>query len=223
MTHRSAPASSARRAPRAKPAPVTPPSAPAAAADGRTRCGWVTSDPLYLAYHDEEWGLPLHDERALFELLILEGAQAGLSWITILRKRARYRELFEDFELTRVARFDARRLARLMTDPGIVRNAAKLKAAVQNAQACLRLIEEQGSFDRHLWSFVGGQPRVNRFTSLAEVPAATTESQALSRDLRRRGFNFVGPTICYAFMQAAGLVNDHVVGCFRHREVQRAR
>lgn len=216
MTRRPAPPKAARPRPKA-----TPTAAPAAPGDGRTRCGWVTADPLYVAYHDEEWGLPLHDDRALFELLILEGAQAGLSWITILRKRARYREVFDGFEPARVARFDERRLARLLIDPGIVRNGAKLRAAVQNAQACLRVVDELGSFDRYLWSFVNGRPIVNRFASLSEVPAATAESQAMSRDLRKRGFNFVGPTICYAFMQAAGLVNDHVVGCFRHRAVQR--
>jgi DNA-3-methyladenine glycosylase I len=217
MTRRSAaPVTKTPRTPRPKPAaPVAPPPP----SDGRTRCGWVGADALYLAYHDEEWGLPLHDDRALFELLILEGAQAGLSWITVLRKRARYREVFDNFEPARVARFDARRLERLLADPGIVRNAAKLRAAVQNAQACLRVIEEQGSFDRYLWSFVGGRPRTNHFAALSEVPASTPESEAMSRDLRRRGFNFVGPTICYAFMQAAGLVNDHLVGCFRHRQV----
>lgn len=181
-----------------------------------TRCPWAGSDPLYVAYHDEEWGVPLHDDRRLFELLQLEGAQAGLAWITILRKREGYRAAFDGFDPERIARYDRRRLATLLKDPGIVRNRAKIAAAVKNARAFLALVEETGSFDRHLWSFVGGRPRVNRFRSPSQVPAESAESRAMSQDLRRRGFGFVGPTICYAFMQASGMVNDHLTGCFRY-------
>ena len=187
------------------------------------RCGWAGSDPLYLRYHDEEWGVPLHDERALFELLTLEGAQAGLAWITILRKREGYRRAFEGFQPHKVAGYPGRRIASLLRDPGIVRNRAKVEGTVRNARALLTLVEEGGGFDRHLWSFVGGRPIQNGWRTLKQVPAETAESRAMSRDLKRRGFTFVGPTICYAFMQAAGMVNDHVVGCFRHRALQRAR
>ncbi len=187
----------------------------------RTRCPWAGADPLYVSYHDEEWGVPLHDDRALFELLILEGAQAGLAWITILRKRERYRQVFDRFVPERIARYDRRKIAALLKDPGIVRNRAKVEGAVQNARAFLELVDAAGSFDRHLWSFVGGRPKLNRFRAQAELPAETAESRAMSQDLRRRGFTFVGPTICYAFMQAAGMVNDHLVGCFRHGEVGR--
>jgi len=183
---------------------------------GQIRCPWAGDDPLCLAYHDHEWGVPLHDDRRLFEMLILEGAQAGLSWITILRKRARYREAFDGFDPERIARYDRRRIAALLQDPGIVRNRAKLEAAVQNARAFSRLVDELGSFDRHLWSFVGGRPRLNRFRESKDVPSESPESRAMSQDLRRRGFGFVGPTICYAFMQATGLVNDHLLRCFRH-------
>jgi DNA-3-methyladenine glycosylase I len=192
-------------------------------ANARQRCGWADGDPLYLAYHDREWGVPLHDDRALFELLVLEGAQAGLAWITILRKRDGYRAAFDGFDARKVARYGARKRARLLQDPAIVRNRAKVDAAVRNARAFLDVVEEQGSFDRYLWSFVGGRPIQKRRRSLKDVPPETDESRAMSRDLRHRGFSFVGPTICYAFMQAAGLVNDHVVGCFRHRAVQKAR
>jgi DNA-3-methyladenine glycosylase I len=180
------------------------------------RCPWAGDDPLNVAYHDEEWGVPLHDERRLFEMLILEGAQAGLSWITILRKREGYRDAFDGFDPERISRYGRRKLAALLQDPGIVRNRAKIAAAVENARALLRLVEETGSFDRHLWSFVGGAPRVNRFRSLAQLPAETPQSRAMSADLRRRGFRFVGPTICYAFMQATGMVNDHLMSCFRY-------
>jgi DNA-3-methyladenine glycosylase I len=183
------------------------------------RCGWAGSDPLYVAYHDREWGVPVHDERRLFEFLLLEGAQAGLAWITILRKREAYRRAFADFDPRAVARFDARRRARLLRDPGIVRNRAKIEAAVANAKAFLRVQEELGSFDAHLWSFVDGRPLQNRWRRQSDVPARTPQSLALSRDLRRRGFRFAGPTICYAFMQAVGLVNDHLEGCFRRREL----
>jgi DNA-3-methyladenine glycosylase I len=190
------------------------------AVKARVRCRWAGSDPLYLAYHDEEWGVPRHDERVLFELLTLEGAQAGLSWITILRKRARYRELFDGFEVEKVSRYTPRRVGILLRDPGIVRNRAKVESTVRNAQAVLRLREEVGGLDRHLWRFVGGRQRQNRWRTLAQVPAETAESRAMSKDLRRRGFTFVGPTICYAFMQATGMVNDHVVSCFRHRQLR---
>jgi DNA-3-methyladenine glycosylase I len=182
------------------------------------RCAWATS-ALGIAYHDAEWGVPHHDDRALFELLILEGAQAGLSWETILRKRARYREVFNQFEVARVAGYGPEKVAALLADAGIVRNRRKIAAAVQNARACLALCEEHGSFAAYLWAFAGGAPRVNHWRTLAEVPATTPESDELSRDLRRRGFAFVGSTICYAFMQAAGLVNDHTVDCFRHAEL----
>ncbi|HEV2236836.1 MAG TPA: DNA-3-methyladenine glycosylase I [Ktedonobacterales bacterium] len=185
---------------------------------GPQRCAWATS-ALGIAYHDAEWGVPHHDDRALFELLILEGAQAGLSWETILRKRARYREVFDQFDMARVAAYGPERVAALLADPGIVRNRLKIAAAIQNARACLALCAEQGSFAAYLWAFAGGAPRVNHWQALAEVPARTAESDALSRDLRRRGFAFVGSTICYAFMQAAGLVNDHTVSCFRHPQV----
>jgi DNA-3-methyladenine glycosylase I len=184
------------------------------------RCSWAGQDALYLAYHDREWGVPVHDDRLLFEFLILEGAQAGLSWRTILGKRERYREVFAGFEPAKVARFDARKLERLLADPGIVRNRAKVASAVANARAFLAVQKECGSFDRYLWAFVGGAPIQNRWRTLAEVPAETAESRALSKDLRGRGFNFIGPTICYAFMQAVGMVNDHSVDCFRHRELR---
>ncbi|HEX6130051.1 MAG TPA: DNA-3-methyladenine glycosylase I [Candidatus Limnocylindria bacterium] len=183
------------------------------------RCEWAGSDPLYVAYHDSEWGVPLRDERALFELLTLEGAQAGLAWITILRKRDGYRRAFEGFDLERVAGFGPDDVGRLLSDHGIVRNRAKVEATIGNARAWLRLVEEAGSASDHLWSFVGGSPTVNRWASLAEIPSETDVSRALSSDLRSRGFRFVGPTIVYAFMQSAGMVNDHVVSCFRHAEV----
>jgi DNA-3-methyladenine glycosylase I len=197
--------------------------ASAPGADDRPRCGWAGTDPLYRAYHDREWGVPLHDDRRLFELLCLEGAQAGLAWITILRKRAAYRRAFDRFDPRKVARYDAAKLRGLLRDPGIVRNRLKVRGAVTNARAFLALRAEQGRFDRFLWSFVGGQPRQNAWRALGDVPARTEESDALSRALRQRGFTFVGSTICYAFMQAAGLVNDHLVGCFRHPEVARLR
>ena len=182
------------------------------------RCEWAGSDPLMVAYHDEEWGVPERDERALFELLTLEGAQAGLSWSTILRKREGYRRAFEGFDPERVARFRTRDVERLLADPGIVRNRLKVESTVNNAQRLLELRDEVG-FGDYLWSFVDGEPRVNRWRKLAEIPAETAESKAMSKDLKRRGFRFVGPTVCYAFMQAAGLVNDHVTCCFRYRAV----
>jgi DNA-3-methyladenine glycosylase I len=189
----------------------------------RLRCPWAGTDPLYLAYHDREWGVPEHDDKRLFEMLILEGAQAGLSWITILRKRPHYRRVFAGFDPRLVARFDRRRIAALLRDPGIVRNRRKVEATVQNAKAFLAIAAEEGGFDRYLWRFVGGEPIRNRWVRMGQVPAETDESRALSRDLKKRGFAFVGPTICYAFMQAVGLVNDHLTGCFRHRPLPRRR
>jgi DNA-3-methyladenine glycosylase I len=186
----------------------------------RVRCAWAGSDALYRAYHDREWGVPLHDDRRLFELLCLEGAQAGLAWITILRKRSGYRRAFDRFDPKKVAAYRAAKIRSLLADPGIVRNRLKVNGAVRNARAYLALRAELGSFDRFLWNFIGGTPRQNAWQSLREVPARTPESDALSRTLQERGFTFVGSTICYAFMQAAGLVNDHVVDCFRHLEVR---
>jgi DNA-3-methyladenine glycosylase I len=182
-------------------------------------CPWPRT-PLDLAYHDTEWGMPLHDDRALFELLILEGAQAGLSWSTILAKRENYRRAFDHFDAAKIARYDARKVASLLADPGIVRNRLKIAATIQNAKAFLAVQREYGCFDRYLWSFVDGKPIVNRRRSPAEVPTRTPESDALSRDLLQRGFKFVGTTICYAFMQASGMVNDHLVTCPRHRACQ---
>jgi DNA-3-methyladenine glycosylase I len=186
------------------------------------RCEWVPLEvPVYLAYHDEEWGVPVHDDRRLFEMLVLEGAQAGLSWSTILNKREGYRKAFADFDPSKVARFGARKVERLLADPSIVRNRLKVESAVANGKAVLRAREEEGSLDALLWSFVDGKPKVNRFRTMGEIPAETAESKAMSKELKRRGFRFVGPTVCYAFMQACGLVNDHVVNCFRYREVLR--
>lgn len=186
----------------------------------KTRCAWPGDDPLYCAYHDVEWGVPLHDDRALFEFLILEGAQAGLSWITILRKRAAYRAAFDDFDATLVARYDADKITSLLANPGIVRNRLKVAAAVNNAQKFLDVQDKFGSFDDFIWQFVGGKPRQNRWRGMAEVPASTVESNAMSKELVRCGFKFVGPTICYAYMQATGMVNDHTVDCFRHKELK---
>jgi DNA-3-methyladenine glycosylase I len=184
-------------------------------APGRVRCAWAKDD-LLQAYHDTEWGVPLHDDRGLFEFLILEGAQAGLSWSTILKKRENYRRAFDGFDPAKVARYNASRVNKLLADPGIVRNRLKVESAVLNAKAFLDIQKEFGSFDKYLWSFVGGKPIVNRWASLKEIPARTRESDALSKDLLKRGFKFVGSTICYAFMQAVGMVNDHTVDCFRH-------
>jgi DNA-3-methyladenine glycosylase I len=183
---------------------------------GPRRCPWAGTDPIYVAYHDDEWGVPVHDDRVLFEFLVLEGAQAGLSWITILKKRARYREVFDRFDPTRVARYDKRKIAALLKDPGIVRNRLKIDSAVSNAQAVLAVQDEHGSLERYLWQFVG-RPIRNHPRSMRDVPARTEVSDAMSDALRRRGFRFVGSTICYAFMQAVGMVQDHVVTCFRHR------
>jgi len=183
------------------------------------RCSWCLGSEASVRYHDEEWGVPVHDDRVLFEFLILEGAQAGLSWSTILGKRSGYRRAFAGFDPARVARFDAARRKRLLADPGIVRNRAKIEAAVAGARAFLAVQAEFGSFDAYLWRFVDGNPIRNRWRTMAEVPARTLESTLLSKDLVRRGFKFVGPTTCYALMQAVGLVNDHVTDCFRHAEV----
>jgi len=179
------------------------------------RCSWATGE-LMIRYHDEEWGVPAHDDRTLFEFLILEGAQAGLSWSTILNKRENYRRAFEGFDPKRVARFDRRKIGQLLRDPGIVRNKLKIASAIANAKALLRVQDEFGSFDRYIWQFVGGEARLNSPRSLRQVPARTPESDTMSKDLKGRGFNFVGSTICYAFMQAVGLVNDHTVDCFRY-------
>ncbi|MEX2161055.1 MAG: DNA-3-methyladenine glycosylase I [Anaerolineales bacterium] len=188
--------------------------------DDLVRCTWAGSEPIYMRYHDREWGLPLHNERRLFEMLILEGAQAGLSWITVLRKRSAYREAFDRFDPRKVAGYGKAKTAALLANPGIIRNRAKIAAAIGNAQAFLAVREEFGSFDSYVWQFVGGKPKVNKWKGIHDIPAETAESRAMSKDLKRRGFRFVGPTICYAFMQATGMVNDHVVDCFRYREVQ---
>lgn len=180
------------------------------------RCGWVNEDPLYIRYHDEEWGVPVHDDQKLFEMLNLEGAQAGLSWYTILRKREGYRRAFDGFDPDRIAAFDERKVEELMRDEGIVRNRLKLQAVIANAHAFRRVRDEFGSFDAYLWGFVGGKPIVNDWTVLQEVPATTPESDRMSKDLKKRGFKFVGSTICYAFMQATGMVDDHIRACFKH-------
>ena len=187
----------------------------------KTRCGWAGNDPLYIAYHDEEWGVPVHDDRKLFEFILLEGAQAGLSWITILRKREAYRAAFAGFDPAKVARFDARKVRSLLADASIVRNRAKVASAIGNAAAFLEVQEEFGSFDAYIWRFVDGRPKRNVWKSLRQIPVDTKESRAMSQDLRARGFRFVGPTICYSHMQATGMVNDHILDCFRHREVGR--
>lgn len=183
-----------------------------------SRCTWATTDHL-LPYHDKEWGVPLHDDRGLFEFLILEGAQAGLSWETILKKRENYRRAFDNFDIAKVARYDARKKKSLLADPGIVRNRLKVDSAVANAKAALKVIEEFGSLDAYLWGFVDGRAIVNHWKSMKSVPARTAVSDTMSKALKKRGFNFVGSTICYAFMQATGLVNDHLVTCFRHSRV----
>ncbi|RII26090.1 MAG: DNA-3-methyladenine glycosylase I [Geobacter sp.] len=184
-----------------------------------TRCAWAGSDPLYQDYHDREWGVPVHDDRLLFEFLILEGAQAGLSWITILRKRAAYRAAFAGFDPETVAAFDDAKVAELLQNPGIVRNRLKVASAITNARAFLAVQEEFGSFDAYLWRFVDNRPLLNAWKTIREIPASTPLSDALSRDLKQRGFRFVGSTICYAHMQAVGMVNDHTVDCFRWREL----
>jgi len=185
----------------------------------RERCPWAGEDPLYCRYHDEEWGVPVFDDRLLFEFLILEGAQAGLSWITILRKRENYRRAFDNFDAGRIARYDEAKVRSLLEDEGIVRNRLKVRAAVDNARGALAVQEEFGSLSSYLWQFVDGRPIRNRRERLEDVPASTARSEAMSRDLKKRGFRFVGPTICYAFMQSTGMVNDHLTSCFRHREL----
>lgn len=184
------------------------------------RCDWVPqANPLYQKYHDEEWGVPVHEDHLLFEFLILEGAQAGLSWSTILKKRENYRQAFDHFDARKIARYDDRKIQALLSDPGIVRNRLKIQATIQNARAFLAVQKEFGSFDAYIWQFVGGKPKVNAWKSLKEIPPKTPESDAMSKDLLKRSFKFVGSTICYAFMQAVGLVNDHTVDCFRYRQV----
>ena len=191
--------------------------------DGKLRCPWPGEDPLYMAYHDTEWGVPEYDDRALFEKLILDGFQAGLSWITILRKRDNFRKTFDDFDPAKIAKYNAKKIEALMNDAGIVRNRSKIESAIGNARAFLELQQREGSFDRWLWAYVDGAPVVNSWRALREIPAETPVSVAISKELKRLGFRFVGPTIIYAWMQAIGMVNDHLVSCFRHGEVGRAR
>ena len=185
------------------------------------RCEWTGSDPLMVAYHDQEWGVPLHDDQKLFEFLILEGMQAGLSWMTILRKRDNFRAAFDEFDPHRVAQYDQGKFEELMTNAGIIRNRRKIEATKQNAQAFLAVQKEFGSFDNYMWQFVGGKPLVNAWKMMSEIPSKTAESEAMSKDLKNRGFNFVGPTICYAHMQATGMVNDHTMDCIRYLDCQK--
>lgn len=187
----------------------------------KKRCEWPGTDPLYVDYHDNEWGVPVHDERTLFEMIVLDGAQAGLSWITILRRRESYRKAFDNFDVRKVALYDDRKIERLLKDPGIIRNRLKVNSAVKNAQAFLSVAEEFGTFDEYIWQFVGHSTIHNRWKTISELPAKTPESDAMSKDLKKRGFSFVGSTICYAFMQAAGMVNDHVTSCFRYAEIKK--
>jgi len=186
----------------------------------KQRCAWVrTDDPLHLSYHDTEWGVPLHDDAKLFEFLVLEGMQAGLSWATVLRKRENFRRAFDGFDPAAVARYDGRKVRSLLRDAGIIRNRLKVQAAIGNAKAYLKVQREFGSFDSYMWGFVGGRTRVNRWRTLGQIPAKTPQAEAMSRDMLSRGFRFVGPTICYSHMQATGMVNDHLVSCFRYREL----
>ena len=185
----------------------------------KTRCSWCTSDPLYIKYHDEEWGVPLHDDQKLFEMLILEGAQAGLSWLTILKRREGYSQAFDHFDAKKIARYDKKKTAALLMNPGIIRNRLKIAAAISNAQAFLKVQKEHGSFDRYIWSFVEDKPKHNRRKKGAPLPAQTPEAEAMSKSLKEQGFRFVGPTICYAFMQAVGMVNDHADDCFRFKKL----
>ena len=187
-----------------------------------TRCTWV-KDPLEKIYHDQEWGVPLHDDNKLFELLVLEGVQAGLSWLTVLKRREEYRKAFQGFEPAKVAKFGPRNIADFLDNPGLIRNRAKLESAVKNAQAFLKIQEEQGSFDNYIWQFVDGKPLQNAWTKDEQLPAQTAQSQAMSKDLKKRGFSFVGPTSCYAFMQSAGMVNDHLTSCFRYDQLRAKR
>jgi DNA-3-methyladenine glycosylase I len=185
----------------------------------KERCFWAGSDPLYVAYHDEEWGVPLHDDVRLFELLILEGMQAGLSWMTILKKRESFRKAFDHFDPQKVAKYDSKKVKTLLSNEGIIRNRLKIEATIQNAKTFLEVQKEYGSFDAYVWQFVGGKPKKNARKQPRRIPATTSESDAMSRDMKKRGFRFVGSTICYAFMQAAGMVNDHTMDCFRYGEV----
>jgi DNA-3-methyladenine glycosylase I len=185
-----------------------------------TRCGWAGTDPLYVAYHDNEWGVPLHDEQKLFEFLVLEGMQAGLSWITILRKRENFRKAFDNFDLDKVAGYDESKVAQLLSDAGIIRNRLKIAAAIQNARAFQKVQKEFSSFDAYIWQFVGGRPKQNAWPTLKDIPPRTPESDAMSKDMSKRGFKFVGSTICYAHMQATGMVNDHTIECFRYSQVR---
>ena len=187
----------------------------------RTRCTWGDSNPLYVTYHDTEWGVPVHDDQRLFEMLTLEGAQAGLSWITILRKREHYRRALSGFDPCKISRYDSRRVERLLANPGIVRNRLKIESTIKNARAFLTVRDEMGAFDYYIWQFVEGTPKQNAWKDLGDIPGHTAESDAMSRDLKSRGFGFVGSTICYAFMQATGMVNDHVTNCFRHAAVRK--
>jgi DNA-3-methyladenine glycosylase I len=187
----------------------------------RETCGWGAGDPLMTAYHDKEWGVPVHDDRLHFELLVLEGVQAGLSWRTVLHRREAYREAYNNFDPKEVAAYTEADVDRIMAHPGIIRNRRKIKAAIENASAFLTIQKEFGTFDKYIWGFIGGKQRVNSYTSFKEMPAETEESLAMSKDLKRRGFTFIGPTICYAYMQAAGLVNDHLTKCYRWKEVQK--
>ena len=187
----------------------------------KTRCNWSTSDPLYINYHDNEWGVPVHDDRLLFEFLILEGAQAGLSWITILKKRENYRKAFDNFDPEKIAKYSGKKVEKLLKDEGIIRNRLKINAAVQNAKSFLTIQYEFGSFDKYIWRFVNGKPKINKWKNLKDVPPKTNESDLMSRDLKKRGFKFVGSTICYAFMQATGMVNDHIVNCFRYKKLNK--
>ncbi len=184
------------------------------------RCKWCGSDPLYIAYHDDEWGIPVHNDRLLFEFLILEGAQAGLSWLTILKKRENYRKAFQNFDCETIANYSQHDVDRLLSDSGIVRNRLKIESAIKNAQGVIKIQEEFGSFDSYLWCYVEDTPKQNEWKSMVDIPAKTEISERMSKDLKKRGFNFVGPTICYAFMQAIGMVNDHTTDCFRHEEIK---
>jgi len=185
----------------------------------KTRCEWCSAQPLMIDYHDEDWGVPLHDDRALFEFLILEGAQAGLSWLTILKKRENYRKAFDHFDADKIARYTSRRVEKLLQDPGIVRNRLKVTSTVDNAKCFLAVQEEFGDFDSYIWSFTDGETVQNRWREMADMPVSTSQSDTMSKDLKKRGFRFVGTTICYSFMQAVGMVNDHTVDCFRYREI----
>lgn len=187
----------------------------------KQRCQWVGNNPLYLKYHDEEWGVPVHDDRKLFEMLILEGAQAGLNWITILRKRENYKKAFDNFDPIKVAKYNSKKVDQLLGDEGIIRNRLKIESAIKNAKCFLEIQKEFGSFDKFIWQFVKGKTIKNKFNSLKELPAKTIESEAMCKELKKRGLNFVGPTICYAFMQAVGMVNDHTVNCYRYKAVSK--